>query len=84
MASDLTFITNVILHLEEGALPKQTAKETLKALNKLHKDLANSLKVVGILQTTIPARLLKEHFVEQTGARTGVREVILSEYLCGK
>ena len=77
------YVKRIMLRLEEGALPKQTAKETLKALTELENGLTNPLRVLGVLQTSIPARLLEEHFAAGTGARTGRREVILSEYLTG-
>ena len=75
------YVKKVMLRLEEGALPKQTAKEALKSLNELKDGLTNPLKVLGVLQTSISARLLEEHFAAGTGARTGRREVILSLYL---
>jgi len=77
------YVKKIMLRLEEGALPKQTAKETLKALTELKDGLTNPLRVLGVLQASIPARLLEEHFAAGTGARTGRREVILSEYLTG-
>ncbi|MDD4352769.1 MAG: DEAD/DEAH box helicase, partial [Candidatus Gracilibacteria bacterium] len=78
-----SYVKRIMLRLEEGAIPKQTAKEALKALAELKNDLANPLKVLGVLQASIPARLLEEHFAAGTGSRTGRREVILSEYLTG-
>lgn len=75
------YVRKILLRLEEGALPKQTAKEALKALGELKEGLANPLKVLAVLQASIPARLLGEHFAAGTGGRGGIREVILSEYL---
>ena len=37
------YMRKVIKQLEEGGLPKQTTKETLKAINKLGKDIMLSL-----------------------------------------
>jgi superfamily II DNA or RNA helicase len=74
------YLKKVLIRLEEGALPKQTSKEALKVLNELKEGLANPLKVLAVLQASIPPRLLEEHFVGQTGTHTGRREVILSEY----
>ena len=74
----------VIVQLEEGGLPKQTAKETLKALNALKQDLLNPFKVLGTLQSHVPARFLQEHYAEQNPRSFGKREVILSMYLTGK
>jgi superfamily II DNA or RNA helicase len=77
------YIKKVMLRLDEGALPKQTAKEALKAVGDLKGSITNPLKVVAALQSSIPARLLEEHMAGQTGSRTGRREVILSEYFPG-
>jgi hypothetical protein len=68
----------------EGGLPKQTIKTTLKAVNALNADLRNPLKVLAILQTQIPARLLESHYVEENPRAAGKREVILSMYLAGE
>ena len=78
------YLKQVIVQLEEGGLPKQTAKETLKALNALNKDLLNPFKVLGTLQSHVPARFLQEHYAEQNPRSFGKREVILSMYLTGK
>ncbi len=77
------YVRRIMLRLEEGALPKQTAKEALKALADLKEGLANPLRVVAVLQASVPARLLEEHFAAGTGGRGGKREVILSEYFAG-
>ena len=78
------YLKQVIVQLEEGGLPKQTAKETLKALNALKQDLLNPFKVLGTLQSHIPERFLQEHYAEQNPRSFGKREVILSMYLTGK
>ncbi|MCK4297208.1 MAG: helicase [Candidatus Marinimicrobia bacterium] len=76
------YLNKVITQLEEGGLPKQTAKETLKALNKLNQDLMNPFKVMAVLQNHIPQRLLQSHYAEQSRlSGIGKREVILSLYL---
>ncbi len=63
---------------------KQTAKNTLKALNGLDEELINPFKVLAVLQTHIPERLLQSHYAEQNPAISGRREVILSLYLKGE
>ena len=79
------YLKQVIVQLEEGGLPKQTAKESLKALNALKQDLLNPFKVLGTLQGHVPARFLQEHYAEQSRqGGIGKREVILSMYLTGK
>ncbi len=75
------YLKKVLIQLEEGGLPKQTAKQTLKALNSLGDELINPFKVLAVLQTHIPQRLLKSHYAEQNPAVSGKREVILSLYL---
>ena len=77
------YLKKVFIQLEEGGLPKQTAKNTLKALDALKDELANPFKVLGVLQAHIPQRLLESHYAEQNPAVFGKREVILSLYLTG-
>jgi len=78
------YLKKVLTQLEEGGLPKQTAKNTLKALNDLGEQLVNPFKVLAVLQTHIPQRLLQSHYAEQNPAVFGKREVILSLYLAGE
>ncbi len=76
------YLKQVKNRLEEGALPKQTARTALKALEKeLQQGRPNSLKLLGLLQTTIPEELLAHHIVENAAHTSGPREVILSEYM---
>jgi superfamily II DNA or RNA helicase len=75
------YLKKVLTQLEEGGLPKQTTKNTLKALNSLKHELTNPFKVLATLQTRIPMRLLEGHYAEQNPAVFGRREVILSLYL---
>jgi len=78
------YLKKVLTQLEEGGLPKQTAKQTLKALNVLKNEIVNPFKVLATLQTHIPQRLLQSHYAEQNPAVFGKREVILSLYLTGE
>jgi len=78
------YLKKVYTQLEEGGLPKQTAKETLKALNELKQEVMNPFKVLAALQTHIPERLLENHYAEHTPTFFGKREVVLSLYLTGK
>jgi len=78
------YLKKVLTQLEEGGLPKQTAKNTLKALDALKDELVNPFKVLAVLQTHIPERLLQSHYAEQNPAVFGKREVILSLYLTEK
>jgi superfamily II DNA or RNA helicase len=79
------YLKKVITQLEEGGLPKQTTKETYKALSELTKqDLMNPFKVLATLQTHIPERLLEGHYAENNSTVLGKREVILSLYLTGE
>jgi len=78
------YLKKVFTQLEEGGLPKQTAKQTLKALNALKGELINPFKVLAVLYRNIPERLLESHYAEQNPAAFGKREVILSLYLTGE
>ncbi|HPO35363.1 MAG TPA: helicase-related protein [Syntrophales bacterium] len=77
------YLKKVINRIEEGALPKQTVKKALNALNKLGKDIQNPLKVIGTLQREISPTFLKSHYAEPSAITEGKREVILSLYLEG-
>ncbi|MEC4676890.1 MAG: helicase-related protein [Nitrospirota bacterium] len=78
------YLKKVSTQLEEGGLPKQTAKNTSKALDALKDELVNPFRVLAVLQTHIPERLLQSHYAEQNPAVSGKREVILSLYLTGE
>ena len=76
------YLKRVMNRLEEGALPKQTAKIVLKALAKESKTgQPNPLKVLAVLQTNVPDEFLESHIAESAAHTAGPREVILSEYL---
>ncbi|MBU2636733.1 MAG: helicase [Bacteroidetes bacterium] len=77
------YLKKVFTQLEEGGLPKQTSKETLKALDDLKQDLKNPFKVLATLQNHIPQRLLESHYAENKPSAFGKREVILSLYFTG-
>jgi superfamily II DNA or RNA helicase len=79
-----SYVSLVMGRLEEGGLPKQTAKTTLKSLTELGTQMINPLKVLAVLQTNIPVRLLESHYAEQNPRSMGKREVILSMYLAGE
>ena len=79
------YLKRVMNRLEEGALPKQTAKTVLKALAKESKTgQPNPLKVLALLQTNVPEEFLESHIAESAAHVAGPREVILSEYLIGE
>jgi len=77
-------LKRLIKQLEEGAIPKQTTKKTLKALNELKSDLTNPLKVLAVVQNNIPKKFLESHYAEYSQRFSWKREVILSLYLTGK
>ncbi|MEW6410927.1 MAG: helicase-related protein [Candidatus Zixiibacteriota bacterium] len=78
------YLRKVIKELQDGGLPKQTAKTVLKDMTSVIKKEINPLKILGVLQKNIPAELLGSHLAE-TGAKVGgPREVILSEYFVGE
>lgn len=78
------YLKKVITQLDAGGLPKQTIKVAHKALTLLGKEVMNPLKVMAILQTHIPTRLLESHYSEENPRSAGKREVILSMYLAGE
>ena len=77
------YLKKVINQVEQGALPKQTVKITLKALNKEIKQEGQPrpLKIFALLQNNIPEELLESHISESFAIASDPREVILSEYL---
>lgn len=76
------YYKKVVLQLEEGGLPKHTLKTTLQALSDEIKNGIASLRILGVLQTNIPAKLLEGHYADSNiDQNFGKREVILSEYL---
>ena len=70
--------------MEEGGLPRQTAKTALKEMNVVIKKEVKPLKMLAVLQKNIPAELLEGHLAESAAKTAGPREVILSEYLVGE
>ncbi|MEW6104220.1 MAG: hypothetical protein AB1630_10505 [bacterium] len=74
------YLKKAIVQLEKDAIPKQTTKKALKGLNDLGANLTNTLKVLAVIQHSIPERLLQSHYAESSRF-SGKREVILSEYL---
>ncbi len=78
------YLKKIINQIEEGGLPKQTSKNTLKALNSELKRGINPLKILGVLESNISKNLLKEHYAETGNVGSGKREVVLSEYLIKK
>ncbi len=79
------YLERVINRLKEGALPKSTVSKVLKELDKeLQSGQPNSIKILAILQNTIPEEFLKSHIAESTAHTFDPREVILSEYLIGE
>lgn len=76
------YLRKLISQLEEGGIPKQTAKTTLTELRKSYITDTNPLKLLAIIQKNIPAIFLESHYIEGTDSYSN-REVILSEYLVG-
>jgi len=77
------YLKKVFAGIRQGSLPGQTSKKTIKALDELGEGLVNPFKVLAVLQTHIPERLLKSHYAGQNREVPGKREVILSLYLAG-
>ncbi len=77
------YLKNVIAKLQEGVIPAQTAKKTLKALNDLkqNNELQNPQSLYSAVLRTIPKRLLESHYTEHSNISSNKREIILSLYL---
>ena len=82
--TDESYLKQVLTQVEEGGLPKETAKNTHRALKDLGLRLSNPLEVLIVLRENIPERLLDSHYAEQSPTATDKREVILSLYLTGE
>lgn len=77
---DELYIKEVINLIEEGGLPRQTAKTLVKGLSKE----TNPLKILAKLKTNIASEFFKEPIAESAAQTSGPREVILSEYFIRK
>jgi len=77
------YLKSIMRQLEEGGIPKQTAKTALQEVSRELKCGINPLKILAVLQKNIPPEFLKEHVSESAAQTFGPREVILSEYLSG-
>ena len=79
------YLKRVMNRFEEGAIPKQTAGTVHKALKEeLATGQPKPLRILAIVQNTIPNEFLKSHETESATHTSGPREVILSEYLVAK
>lgn len=74
---DEEYLTKVIRLIEEGSLPKQTAKKIVKGTN----GETNPLKILSIIRKGIPQEFFMQHVSVTAAETSGLREVILSEYL---
>ena len=74
---DDLYVQKVIKLLEDGALPKQTTKSVIQALNGTE----DPIKILAKIKTNIPEEFFTEHISHSSANVFGPREVILSEYL---
>ena len=74
---DEDYLKKVLNLLEEGTLPKQTAKNIINKIGKEN----NHLKIYAIIKKNIPDTFFKTPISELPGQTSGPREIILSEYL---
>ena len=75
------YLKKIIRQLSEGGVPKQTLKKTLSSLEDIGNEVTNPLKVIEVLQNTIPRSFLEDHHVEENQTTSSKREVVLSLYL---
>ena len=76
---DESYIRKVVNLIEEGGLPRQTARTLARALDKE----PNPLRILAKLKTNIAAEFFKEPLAEDMTQTSSKREVILSEYMVG-
>ncbi|MBI4685056.1 MAG: helicase [Nitrospirae bacterium] len=76
---DEEYLKKLLKVLEEGSLPKQTAKKLINAANA--DKIKDPLKLLAIFRSGVPQEFFKEHISESAAETSGPREVILSEYL---
>lgn len=76
---DEEYLKKLLKVLEEGSLPKQTAKKLINAANT--DKIKDPLKLLSIFRSGVPEEFFKEHISESAAETSGPREVILSEYL---
>jgi len=74
---DEEYLNKLLRIVEEGALPKQTAKKLVNAFT----GIKDPLKILSIFRSGIPQEFFREHISETAAETSGPREVILSEYL---
>lgn len=77
---DEAYIERVIRELQDGGIPKQTLKETMKLLKSEMEGGIHPLKILAVLRTSIPEEFFKEILASSAAKTAGPREVILSEY----
>ena len=78
-----TYLKKAMIQIGDGALPKNTLSNALKAIKALDEEINNPLKVIGALQISIPEKFLEDHYAESNITGTGATEVVLSMYLKG-
>ena len=75
------YLQQLMKQVNDRALPKKTILSALDALASNDSETSNPLKIIAILQTSIPERLLKSHYAESNITSTPKNEVVLSMYL---
>ena len=65
------YLRKVIEQLKEGGFPKQTIKTAVKALDAMKSDWINPMKVLAVLQKTIPAGCCRDIMWKRTPMRRG-------------
>ncbi len=75
------YLQKLIKQVDDRALPKKTINDALDSIDSNAEEAFNPLKIIGALQISIPARLLKNHYAESNVTSTPKNEVVLSMYL---
>ncbi len=77
---DESYIRQVIEELNTGGIPKKISQTIYNKIQEMPEIIANPIKLLAILKTTLPADFLMPNQNEQNDGVSAKKEIILSEY----
>jgi len=78
------YIQSIINELNSGGIPKKVTQKIYKKVSNAPEIIANPLKLLALLKTTLPSDFLQPSQNEINKGISGKREIILSEYFNAK
>ena len=81
---DEIYLKRVIKELEEGGIPKHTAKTLSVKLDEELQAGVQPLRILALLKLHIPHEFLTDSYAQSAAHTFGPREVVLSEYFVSK